>query len=287
MQQGVILSLHGAYSRRTSLLEDLQLARSLGYSGLELWIHKLDHYVAGGGTLDQLARAAGPLRFTMLDVLLGIETIDRDAQRKLQDECRRMAHAARVLGCPLLQVVALGEFRSTERGAMRGQLRAALDPLVDIAASHDVRLALEPVSFSPFRSIADAATLVRELGSLHIGLILDTWHLWTAGTPWTEVAALDRSLIVCAHLGDCQARAGATWCDADRIALPGEGVVPLAEAVTAIRATGFCGPWAVELLGETQLAADPASLARAMREQALPFLDAYPSVADDPPTIKP
>ena len=109
-------------------------------------------------------------------------------------------------------------------------------------------------------------------GRQNVGLCLDTFHLWTGGTPWEEVAALDPSLIVVAHISDVLPRGGETWSDADRDVLPGDGILPLAEGLGAIQATGYDGLYSVEMLGDHHWEWDPFLLARELKERAAALL---------------
>ena len=112
------------------------------------------------------------------------------------------------------------------------------------------------------------------MGKERVGLVLDTWHLWTAGVPWSQVATIDPSLIVCAHIGDSVWHRQVNWSDDDRNVLPGDGVVPLPQAVAAITETGFPGPWSVELLGSPS-GWEPAALAAEMLRRARSILGRF------------
>ena len=267
-----MLSFHTACLQLTDVIEDIKVAVDAGFDGMELWMPKVDRYFREGHGIRELCSAKGSLRVTMLDVLLSIERTDLVFQQQLRENCDRMATIAKQLHCPYVQVVALNDFPSYEWSSMRSQLVNALNPLAEIAFSHGVRLALEPVSFSPFHSLEHALEIIHIIGHERIGLVLDTWHLWTAGTPWRAVADLDPAIISCVHIGDCKPRAGETWSDEDRTALPGEGVVPLVEAIDAIRSTGFNGTWSVEILGKEFEHWSPENLARSLFEHTTRLL---------------
>lgn len=226
---------------------------------------ELTRYLDAGFTAGDLRQELGPLRVSMLDTLMPIESGDRATRRRLVAEASRLAAVAQELGCPALQVVALDGFDAGDWPGQRHALVASLRELADVAAPHGVRLALEPVVFSRFRTLAQALEVIEEVGAERVGLCLDTWHLWTSGTAWEEAAALDAGLIATVHLGDTNARAGAASRDEDRAALPGEGVLPLRDAVLA---TGYDGSWTVELKSERHWEWEPEVLARALLERA-------------------
>lgn len=258
---GPQISLHSASILYTNVAIDVRVAREAGYDGIELWIPKLLRYLDAEYTVTDLAEFLGDLRVTMLDVLMPIETREPQRRRQLVDLCARVAPVAAGLGCGALQVVALDDFTSDDWAVQRAALADALGELSDISRDFGVRLALEPVTFSRFRSLRHAVELVEEVGRDRVGLVLDTWHLWTSGVSWDEVAGVDPMLVCCAHLGDTAPRGGASWSDDDRSMLPGDGVLPLQDAIAAIRATGYNGVWAVELLSRRHREWDPAVLA--------------------------
>jgi sugar phosphate isomerase/epimerase len=105
-------------------------------------------------------------------------------------------------------------------------------------------------------------------GRDNVGLCLDTFHLWTGGTSWDEVAVLDPALVVVAHISDVAPRKGKEWSDADRDVLPGDGILPLAEGIAAIRATGYDDLWCVEMLGAYHWEWDPFVLAQELKHRA-------------------
>jgi sugar phosphate isomerase/epimerase len=273
----VSLSLHTGVFRNTGVLADVAAARGAGFDGVELQIAKLEDYLRSGGSVGDIRSRVGTLRITMLDALVSVERTDAPFVAALRTRCARLAQVAKQLDCPFLQVVALDDFLSSERADMRRQLRESLGELAAIAIAHNVRLALEPVCFSPFHALDDAVDLVGDIGRDRIGLVLDTWHLWVSGTSWTKVADLDPSVIACVHIGDSEPRGGARWSDQDRAALPGEGIVPLAEAIAAIKNTRFDGTWAVEAFGDRFNDWEPATLARSLSAGASRCLGLAPA----------
>lgn len=266
------LALHAGCIMHTNLATDVRVARSAGYDGIELWIPKLIRYLDAGFSTADLRALLGPLRVTMLDTLQPVEDTTHATRAKLVSDTERMTRVAAALGCPALQVVALDRFETDDWPAQRDTLVDVLGQLAQIAHPEGIRLALEPVTFSRFRSLEQALEVIHAVGSERVGLCLDTWHLWTSGTPWEEVARLDPEVIVSVHMSDTNPRTGAGWRDADRTALPGDGILPLEEGVAAIRATGYDGPWSVEMLSEHHWEWDPDVLAAELLRRARSLL---------------
>lgn len=268
-----ILSLHTASTLYGNLATDVKTARKAMFSGIELWIPKVERYLAAGYSAADLDALLGCTRPTMLDVLLGIESQDSARWNATIDLCERMSRVASKIGCPALQVVVLDGADELFDEDWYDHVVRRLRSLGDIAVAHDVRLALEPVVFSPLRSLADAVEIVQDVGTDRIGLVLDTWHLWAAGESWEDVALVNPDLIVTSHISDSGPRSGPRWSDEDRTVLPGDGLIPLDQAVTAIAATGFRGPWATEILSPYYREWHPEALAVELYNRSHSLLD--------------
>ena len=268
----MLLGLHTGSIMHTNVVTDIRIAREAGYDAIEIYIPKLVRYLDAGYQAEDLLPTFGSLRPAMINSFLRIERQDPQARRELRAQCERLCAVAKVLNCPALQVIALDALRGEPWPEIRTKIGGSVAELADIAGPYGVRLALEPVSFTPLRTLAQAREVLEVAGRENVGLCLDTFHLWTGGTPWAEVAALDPSLIVVAHISDVMPRRGEEWSDEDRDVLPGDGILPLRDGIEAIRATGYDGLWSVELLGAYHWEWDPLLLARELKQRAEFFL---------------
>jgi sugar phosphate isomerase/epimerase len=264
----MLLGLHTGTIMHTNLMTDIRVAQDSGYDAIEFYIPKLVRYLDAGYRAEELRPVLGSLKLAMINSFLHIERQDPGDRRDLCEKCERFCQVARTLGCPTLQVVALNGLRGESWPQMRSKVGRSLAELADIAAPFGVRLALEPVTFTPLRWLSQALEVLDVASRGNIGLCLDTFHLWTAGTSWDEVAALDPALIAIAHIGDVMPQQGAEWSDADRDVLPGDGILPLREGIEAIRATGYDELWSVEMLGAYHWEWDPFVLAAEVKQRA-------------------
>lgn len=209
----MLLGLHTGTILHTNLMTDIRVALETGYDAIEFTIPKLVRYLDAGYRAEELLPVLGTLKLTMINSFLHIERQDPDSRRELRQQCERLCQVAQALGCPSLQVVALNALRGEPWPQIRAQVGRSLAELADIAALYGVRLALEPVTFTPLRTLPQALEVLDVAARDNVGLCLDTFHLWTAGTAWEEVAALDPALIMVAHISDAglaRARSGAT-----------------------------------------------------------------------------
>jgi sugar phosphate isomerase/epimerase len=263
----MMFGLHTGSILHTNLATDLRVAGEAGYDAVELTIPKLVRYLDAGYRPEDLLPAVGSLRVAMIDSFLHIERQDVESRRELRQQCERLCAVAEILGCSRLQVVPLNALQGVAWREMREGVARSLQELAGIAAPHGVSLVMEPVSFTPLRTLAQALEVLEAADRANITLCIDTFHLWTGGTPWEEVTALDPGLIGAVHISDVSPRRGNEWSDDDRDVLPGDGILPLREGIAAIQATGYDGLWSVEMLGAYHWEWDPVLLAQELKRR--------------------
>ena len=261
------LGLHSGCIMNTNIVTDIRIAKAAGYDGVELWIPKLKRYLDAGYNIEELIPAFGSLRPTMLDCVMSIEREEPDFRRQLRKDFEELGALAQQLNCPAIQVIALDALKNYSWPEMRTKLANSITELADVVAPFGIRLAIETVSFSPFHTLTQTLEVIDAIDRDNIGLVVDTWHLWTGGTPWEDVEALDPGLIVCAHISDTNPKQEEQWSDDDRTALPGDGVLPLKEGIDAILACGYDGVWSVEMLSKYHWEWDPELLALELKRR--------------------
>lgn len=229
-------------------------------------------YLEAGFTAEDVANELGTLPVPMLDVIVGFERMrPEDVDARLY-ECEHLALVAEHIGCPTIQIVATEGFDDPGWPEQRRALIDSIGAMAEVAAPHGIKLAIEPLVYSPFHSLSRALEVIDGVGTDSVGLCLDTWHLWTAGEDWDTVAGLDPSLILSAQLSDTLPRSGPQWRDSVRAALPGDGILPIREAVQAIEATGYDGHWCVEMLSDQHREWDQMELGASLLERLKEFV---------------
>lgn len=86
----------------------------------------------------------------------------------------------------------------------RARLLDTLTALCRDAAEHGIRPTLEPISYQPVRTVADAAAVARATGA---ALLLDPLHLDRGGSALDDLRALEPDLVPVAQLCDAPAAA--------------------------------------------------------------------------------
>lgn len=150
--------------------------------------------------------------------------------------------------------------------AARGAVVERIGELADRVAGSDVRLVLEFLPIFTVSTLAEAYSIVAELGASDVGILVDTLHLDRSGGTVDELESIDRSLFPYVQVADAVGDAPTTR-DALREEalhgrlLPGEGVLPLSGVLGAIPDV----PISVELRSRVLMNRYPDPVTRAKR----------------------
>lgn len=131
-----------------------------------------------------------------------------------------------------------------------------LRPIAQILADHGQRFGLEFVGPKTMRNghryefistIAGGLELGQRIGTGNTGLLLDSYHWFTAHGSVAEIRQLTNQQIVYVHVNDAPAgRAVDEQIDSERL-LPGaSGVIDIAGFLQALQSIGYDGPVVVE-----------------------------------------
>jgi sugar phosphate isomerase/epimerase len=128
------------------------------------------------------------------------------------------------------------------------RLRAVATVLKD----HGLRLGLEYVGTQlllvgkryPFvHTLAETRELIAEIGTGNVGLVLDTWHWWTAGDTAADLATLTNQDVVSVDLNDApRGVAKEQQKDNERELPMATGVIDVATFLRALATMGYDGP---------------------------------------------
>jgi sugar phosphate isomerase/epimerase len=150
-----------------------------------------------------------------------------------------------------------------------------LRELATQAAEHGTRIAIETMPFSIISTVPMGAEIVSAAAHPGIGLLVDAWHVFRAGTSLEELrAALPPAMIFGVELDDAaHAVVGTLFEDTvDHRLLCGEGSFDLHSLVALLRDKGFDGPWGVEILSSSFRRLPVAQAVKLAAESALAVL---------------
>jgi 2-keto-myo-inositol isomerase len=271
------LALNGATTMRADLATDLQAAKNAGFDYLEIWAAKLRAFLKERSTseLKDLFSESGlsPLSINSIE---HITFRDAQAYESIKRECEELSRIASEVGCPCIVVV---PGRLPEGGASRENVVAesirVLNELCDISANHNVALAFEFLGQTDCSvpTLDLAAEIVRKTGRDDLGVVIDSFHFYAGGSTFEMIEELDPKLIRIFHINDAEDIPREQLEDRHRL-LPGLGILPLREMVSAFRRIGYDKVASVEIFRPEYWGRDPFELAREAREATERVLEA-------------
>jgi len=262
------LALNGATTMRADLETDLQAARAAGFDYFEIWAAKLRTFLKQKDTSelrDLFAKArVPPLSINSIEHITFREA---PAYEGIKRECEELSTIAAAIGCPCIVVVPgpLPEGGAT-RDAVISESVKVLTELCDIASRYSVTLAFEFLG-QPDCSVPTldlAAKIVSEVGRQNLGLVIDSFHFYAGGSTFEMIEALDPRIIQIFHINDAEDLPREELEDRHRL-LPGLGILPLRELVSAFRRIGYDKVASVEIFRPEYWERDPFALARDAR----------------------
>ncbi len=230
------------------LRERVEAAAAAGFTGFGLLSADLPAAVARYG-LPGIRTLLADHGIVHLE-LEGIPNWWDDGPRRAESDRVRalMLEAAEALGARHLKVTPDGEDRPWDHGLWA----ARFAELAAQAQGVGARLGIEFFPWSNIGSLAEALRLVEEAGHEAGGVVIDAWHVARADTPVSDLASVPLHRIVGVELDDADEHVVGTLFEdtVHRRRYCGEGSFDLAGMVAALRATGWNGPWGVEILSD-------------------------------------
>ena len=241
------LSMNEMTTYRWSFDEDVRNYSAAGIAGIGVWRQKLSDFGEDKGL--ELLRDTG-LSVSSLLWAGGFTGSDGRSYKDSVEDAREATRLAGRLKAGCLIVYSGARAGHTHNHARR-LFKSALNELLPIAAESGVTLAIEPMhegcasEWTFLTTLNESLALMREIDDPALKLVVDTYHLGhdpALVEQLPEVA--DRIAIV--HLGDAKSPPQG---EQNRCRL-GEGTVPLASILGALKSAGYQGFYDVELMGE-------------------------------------
>jgi sugar phosphate isomerase/epimerase len=207
-----------------------------------------DHHahVKAGGSLKDLGKKLADNNLT-IESAIGFAPwiVDDDAKRAkgLEQMKREMDMVAQIGGKRIAAppgspkvTVSLDNAAKYYREALEVGEKTGVVPLLELWGTHPL---LGPLSHGVHVTVA--------AGRPDASLLLDVFHLYKSGTPFTALRQINGASLHVMHFNDYpQAADPSTLNDSNRI-YPGDGVAPLRQILRDLRANGFRGYLSLEL----------------------------------------
>ncbi len=239
-----------------------------GWTDVEIWLTKLetflrDHTLAEARTALE-SEGITPVAAASQGGLLLSRGPERESHWK--HFANRLSILAE-LGVPLLIVTPDFVTQPNEADYLRAA--ASLGEASELAATFDVRLALEFQKTSPFCACLETAiALIDQAAAPGLGICLDVFHFCTGPSKTEDLAQLTPQTLAWVQVSDLIGTPREVAADHDRI-LPGEGVFPLAALMGHLVQIGYTGHVSLEVLNPHLWQVDPDRLADLGRQALL------------------
>jgi sugar phosphate isomerase/epimerase len=257
------LSISETTTFRWSFEEDVTRYVAAGIPAIGIWRHKLSD-CGQAKALDLLG--GGGLKVSHLFWAGGFTGSDGRSHRESIEDAAEAVRTAAALDCRTLVLYSGPRAGHTYNHARR-LVQAALKELIPLAAALRVTLAFEPMhpgcaaEWTFLTSLDATLDLLHTAASPQVKMALDTYHLGLQPDLPSRIAEIVPQVAI-VQLGDARQPPNG---EQNRCRL-GEGVVPLAEIIAALKAGGYDGYYDVELLGEEVEADDYGALLEHAKE---------------------
>jgi sugar phosphate isomerase/epimerase len=255
---GIRLALHTWTLDSTPLPDVLRIARTAGWSAIELrridFARAAEQGQPAEAVLD-LVRGSG-LPVACVGGQLGWMFADGPERARLLAAMHESCRWARALGAPTVMSPAdMGE-GDVARAA------AAVREVGDMGAAHGVRIALEaPSQAAQLNTIERLREVLARAGHPSCGLLVDAYHLHRGGGGLRAIETLDAKDIAYVQYSDVPASGLEPGKALDRLP-PGRGIVPFREFFAVIARSGYAGYCSYEAPNPAAWARDPLTVAR-------------------------
>lgn len=258
------LSLNGATTMKADLVQDIRAASAAGFDCLEIWAAKLRKFLRSGTTaeLKSLFEEHG-LEPYSINSIEQITFRNTAAHTRLLDECESLCSFASEINCPYVVVVPSPLPGGQSWDDTVEESTRVLTELGRIAERHSVALAFEFLGqpACSVQTLEAAAEIVGQVARPNVGLVIDSFHFYAGGSSIKAIEALDPEKLFIFHINDAEDRPRDELEDSHRL-LPGQGILPLAEIIAALRGIGYDRVTSVEIFRPEYWERDPHELAR-------------------------
>jgi len=241
------LSMNETTTFRWSFEEDVANYAAAGIPAIGVWRQKLSD-CGQAKAVDLLSRSG--LKVSHLLWAGGFTGSEGRSYRDSVEDAAEALRTAAALHTRTLVVYSGARAGHTYNHARR-LIHGALGELVPLATELGVTLAVEPMhpgcatEWTFLTSIDDMLTLLQTVGSPQVKMVFDTYHLGQSPDIVDRIPQVAPHVAI-VQLGDARQPPDG---EQNRCRL-GEGIVPLKEIVSALKAAGYDGYYDVELLGE-------------------------------------
>jgi 2-keto-myo-inositol isomerase len=231
---------------RASFDEDVRALGSAGCPALEVWLTKLEEFVARNSVHAARALAADQgVQLAVASAQGGILLTEGDQRRENLERFGQRLQLCAALKIPTIVVIADLFDASAESFDRAAQ---SLRDAARMAGDLGLRIALEFQATSKFcNNLETALSMVQHVSSPNVGICLDVFHYYTGPSKLEDLERLTRDMLFHVQFSDLAGVPRELATDSERV-LPGDGDFQLRPIVDRLEAMGYDGCVSVELM---------------------------------------
>lgn len=268
------LALNGATTMRADLASDIRAASAAGFDCLEIWASKLRIFLKANSIADlkSLFTEHGIEPYS-INSIEHVTFRDDEAHARLLEECEELCRIASEINCPYIVVVPSPLPENKNQDDALDESVRVLEELGQIAEDHTVALAFEFLGQPDcsVQTLAQASEIAGRLKRSNVGLVLDSFHFYAGGSRIESIDALDAKQLFIFHINDAEDLPREQLEDRHRL-LPGLGILPLKEIISALRRINYDRVTSVEIFRPEYWERDSQELARDARAATVQVL---------------
>jgi 2-keto-myo-inositol isomerase len=248
---------------KLTIEEQVQLAATAGYDGIEPWVRDIETFVEQGGKLSDLKKQIADAGLQVEGAIGFAHWIVNDPRQRQSglEQARQNMDLVRQIGGMRIAAPPAGATGDEPLDLQEAAQRYR--ELLEIGANIGVVPQLEVWGFSPYLSqLGEVAQVAIGAGHPDACLLLDIYHLYKGGSSFASLQLLAGQAMHCFHVNDYPADPPREEIsDKDRI-YPGDGIAPLDEIFQTLATGGFAGALSLELFNRQYWQQPAESVAR-------------------------
>lgn len=249
------LAIHTITTKQWDLPTALRKYSAAGVTGVGVWRQWLE-----GRSLGESKKMLDDHGLAAVSLVRGgfFPGISEAGRQAALDDNRRALDEAAAIGAPQL-VLVCGAKPELSLAENRRQITDGIAACIDHAAALGVKLAIEPLHpmyadcRSAINTLGQCNDLIDQLGSGHVGIAADVYHIWWDPQLESEIQRAG-TRIIGFHV--CDWLTPTTDFLNDR-GLMGEGCIDIKGIRAMVDAAGFHGPIEVEIFSTRHWSRDP------------------------------
>ena len=246
---------------KLGIVEQIEVASTAGYQGIEPWLADVEVFSRSGGRLGDLRQRIGDRGLQVAGAIAFWKWADADAATRAQalELARREMDTLAALGATCAAAPPFGNLAAVSLDACA----EAYARLCDVGQAAGVAPLLELWGHAPKLSrLAEVLYVAAASARPDARILLDVYHLYKGGNAFDSLRLLSGAAIGLFHVNDYPAQPPRADIGDQHRVWPGDGVAPLRDIATMLRTVGYDGFLSVELFNPDYWRSDALATAR-------------------------